>query len=95
MVLHHPFRSGYRRLLDDNETEQADLRRELQVPQDEREDEARTDEVLQRLLRTLEQAHVQLQRDYDDCVDRLERGGDYLNYVLIHGTNTAEKYKWF
>ena len=31
-------------------------------------------------------AHDDLQRDYDDWMDRVSRGGDYLNYVLIHGT---------
>ena len=90
-------REGGRRqeLLDDNESGQADLRRELQVPLDEREDEHRADEAIQRPLRTLEQDHVRLQQDYDDWVDRLERGGDYLNYVLIHGTKLgteANKY---
>ena len=81
-------REGGRRrdLLDDNEIGQSDLRRELQTPEDEREDENRTDEALNRQLATLERDHVALQRDYDDWVDRLSRGGDYLNYVLIHGT---------
>ena len=31
-------------------------------------------------------AIVRLQRDYDDWMDRVPRGGDYLNYALIHGT---------
>ena len=81
-------REGGRRreLLEDNETGQEDLRRELQIPQDEREDEHRTDEALNRQLRTLERDHDRLQQDYDEWVDRLERGGDYLNYVLMHAT---------
>ena len=81
-------REGGRRrdLLDDNETGQADLRRELEVPEDERVNETRTDETTQRALATLQQDHIILQRDYDEWVDRLERGGDYLSYVLIHGT---------
>ena len=81
-------REGGRRrdLLDDNETGQAELLRELEVPEDERVDETRTDEAIERALDTLRRDHVNLQRDYDEWVDRLERGGDYLNYVLIHGT---------
>ena len=78
---------GRRRdLLDDNEVGQADLRRELQIPVEDREDEHRTDEALNRQLATLERDHIALQRDYDEWADRLERGGDYLNYVLTHGT---------
>ena len=76
-------REGGRRrdLLDDNETGQAKLRRELELPEDERVDETRTDETIERALATLRRDHANLQRDYDEWVDRLERGGDYLNYV--------------
>ena len=81
-------REGERRreCLDDNENGQADLRRELEIPEADRDDEHRTDEALNRQLATLQRDHIALQRDYDEWVDRLERGGDYLNYVLIHGT---------
>ena len=81
-------REGGRRrdLLEDNENGQTELRRELEIPLDERADEHRTDEALNRQLATLQRDHIDLQRDYDEWVDRLERGGDYLNYVLIHGT---------
>ena len=81
-------REGERRRerLDDNENGQADLRRELEIPEADRDDEHRTDEALNRQLATLQRDHLALQRDYDEWVDRLERGGDYLNYVLIHGT---------
>ena len=81
-------REGGRRRerLEDNENGQAELRRELEIPEDERADEHRTDEALNRQLATLQRDHTDLQRDYDEWVDRLERGGDYLNYVLTHGT---------
>ena len=90
-------REGGRRrdLLDDSETGQAELRRQLAQPEDERVDEARTDEAIERELANLRRDHIHLQRDYDEWVDRLERGGDYLNYVLIHGTKLgteANKY---
>ena len=60
-----------------------ELRRELELPEDERVDETRTDEAIERALATLQRGHVNLQRDYDECVERLERGGDYLNYACI------------
>ena len=59
-------------------TGQADLRRELELPEDERVDETRTDEAIQRALATLQRDHIILQRDYDEWVDRLERGGQSL-----------------
>ena len=46
----------------------------------------RTDEVIERELDVLRTDHGRLQWDYDDWMDRLSRGGDYLNCVLIHGT---------
>ena len=55
------------------------------MPVDER-DAGRTNDVIERKLTNLRRDHVDLQREYDEWVDRLERGGDYLNYVLIHGT---------
>ena len=81
-------REGGRRqdLLDDNETGQADLRRELELPLDERADDTCTNETIERELANLRRDHIHRQRDYDEWIDRLERGADYLNYVLIHGT---------
>ena len=53
---------------------------------DNRDDPGRTNVVIGRELASLRRDHLNLQREYDEWVDRLERGGDYLNYVLIHGT---------
>ena len=80
-------REGGRRrdALDDNDNGQDELRRELAIPLDDRED-GRTNAVIERELTNLRRDHVSLQREYDEWVDRLERGGDYLNYVLTHGT---------
>ena len=80
-------REGGRRreALDANETGQDNLQRELALPVDEREP-GRTNAIVERELGALRRAHDDLQREYDEWVDRLERGGDYLNYVLIHGT---------
>ena len=78
-------REGGRRrdLLDDNETGQDELRRELALPIDETADDTRTNAAIERKLANLRRDRLNLQRDYDEWVDRLERGGDYLNYVLI------------
>ena len=53
-------REGDRRRerLEDNETGQEDLRRELLTPEAEREDENRTDEAINRQLALLERDHV-------------------------------------
>ena len=67
-----------------------------------------TNAAIEGELDVLRNAHVPLQREYDEWLDRVERGGDYLNYVLIHGTKlgtelnrsqqlcsaTTEKYQW-
>ena len=53
-------REGERRRerLDDNENGQADLRRELEIPEADRDDEHRTDEALNRQLATLQRDHL-------------------------------------
>ena len=69
--------------LDANERAQDDLHRESETPLGE--------------LDILQNAHVPLQRNYDEWLDRVERGGDYLNYILIHGTKLgteANNYVW-
>ena len=68
-------REGGRRRerLDDNENGQAELRRELEIPEDERADENHTDEALNRQLETLQRDHIDLQRDYDECRSTRER----------------------
>ena len=80
-------REGGRRreALHANETGQDDLHRELATPEGERQP-GRDNATVERELAALQRAHDDLQRDYDEWQDRLERGGDYLNYVLIHGT---------
>ena len=128
MVLHHPFRSGYKKLatssastttrlydkwtmhysqtqkslykmptnstrigrerreaLDANEEAQDALNREYDVPLLERA-AGRTNAAIEGEIDVLRNAHRPLQRDYDEWLDRVERGGDYLNYILIHGT---------
>ena len=51
-----------------------------------RADAGRTDDVINAEIEVLRTAHIPLQRTYDEWKDRLERGGDYLSYMLIHGT---------
>ena len=72
--------------LDVNEDAQDTLDREYDLPLAERADPARTNDVIEGETDVLRNQHVPLQQAYDEWQDRLERGGDYLNYVLIHGT---------
>ena len=72
--------------LDVNEEAQDTLNREYDLPLAERADPGRTNAVIEGEIDVLRNQHVPLQRAYDEWQDRLERGGDYLNYVLIHGT---------
>ena len=74
-----------RKALDVNEAGQDDLNRELATPEGERP-AGRDNATVERELETLRTAHDVLQREYDEWLDRVERGGDYLNYILIHGT---------
>ena len=69
-----------------NEEAQDDLYRELELPLNERADPGRTSEAINAEIELLRTAHRPLQQAYDEWQDRLERGGDYLNYMLIHGT---------
>ena len=62
------------------------LNREYDLPLAERADARRTNDVIEGEIDVLRNQHVPLQQAYDEWLDRLERGGDYLNYVLIHGT---------
>ena len=71
--------------MDANERAQDDLHRENEIPLLERA-AGRTDAAIEAELDVLRNAHVPLERDYEEWVDRVERGGDYLNYILIHGT---------
>ena len=71
--------------MDANERAQDDLHREREVPRLERA-AGRTDAAIDAELEVLRNAHAPLERDYEEWVDRVERGGDYLNYILIHGT---------
>ena len=75
-----------RNALTVNEDAQDDLYRELDIPLNERADPGQTDDAINAEIEVLRTAHVPLQRPYDDWKDRLERGGDYLSYMLIHGT---------
>ena len=75
-----------RNALTVNETVQDDLYRELELPLNERADPGRTDDAINAEIEVFRTAHIPLQRTYDEWKDRLERGGDYLNYMLIHGT---------
>ena len=127
MVLHHPFRSGCKRLAaflastatslrqmdyslqSDAEVTLQDVTESTTIGRERRDalnvsEEAqdtlnrgydlrpaqraagRTDEVIEREIDVLRTDHERLQRDYDDWMDRVPRGGDYLNYVLTHGT---------
>ena len=72
--------------LDVNESAQDTLNREYDLPLAERADPGRTNDVIEGELDVLRNQHVALQQAYDEWQDRLERGGDYLNYVLTHGT---------
>ena len=72
--------------LDINENAQDTLNREYDLPPAETADPGRTNDVIEGELDVLRNQHVPLQQAYDEWQDRLERGGDYLNYVLIHGT---------
>ena len=72
--------------LDVNENAQDTLQREYDSPLAERADEGRTTDIIEGEIDVLRNQHVPLQQAYDEWQDRLERGGDYLNYVLIHGT---------
>ena len=71
--------------VDGNEQAQDALNREYDIPLLERA-AGRTDAAIEAELEVLRNAHVPLQRDYDEWLDKVERGGDYLNYILIHGT---------
>ena len=75
-----------RNALTVNETAQDDLYRELDIPLNERADVARTDDAINAEIEVLRTAHIPLEQTYNEWKDRLERGGDYLNYMLIHGT---------
>ena len=72
--------------LDVNKDAQDTLNREYDIPLAERADPGRTNAVIEGEIDVLRNQHVPLQQAYDEWLDRLERGGDYLNYVLIHGT---------
>ena len=74
-----------REALDVNEAEQDDLNREQATPEGERPP-GRGNATVERELEALRTAHDDLQREYDEWLDRVERGGDYLNYILINGT---------
>ena len=74
-----------REALDGKEQAQDALNREYNLPLLERA-AGRTDAAIEAELEVLRNANVPLQRDYDEWIDRVERGGDYLNYILIHGT---------
>ena len=77
--------------LDANEEAQDTLNREYDTPLAERADPGRTNDVIEGELDVLRNLHRPLQQAYDEWQDRLERGGDYLNYVLIHGTSLAQR----
>ena len=64
-------RGRRREALDVSETGQDDLRQELAIPVDER-DAGRTNAVIERELANLRRDHADLQREYDEWVDRLE-----------------------
>ena len=67
-----------REALDGNEEAQDALNREYELPLLERA-AGRTDAAIEAEREVLRNAHVPLQRDYDEWLDRVERGGDYLN----------------
>ena len=57
----------------------------------ENEQQDEDDDAIQAELVVLRTAHNNLQGLYDDVLDRVEGGGDYLNYVLIQGTKRVQK----
>ena len=99
-------REGGRRreALDANETRQDELQRELDLHVDDREP-GRTNAVVERELAALRRAHGELQQEYDEWVDRLERRRlPQLRIVTWYKawyrsqqlcSATTEKYKWF
>ena len=79
-------RGGERRdAMSANERAQDQLREELDLPPADRR-AGRTNAVIQNELDVLRDAYPALETAYNDKLDRVSRGGDYLNYVLIHGT---------
>ena len=58
---------------------------ELATPPVERAT-GRTDQVIRAELQALQDDHNRLQAAYNDVQERVFREGDYLNYVMIHGT---------
>ena len=84
-------RGGERRdKLDANERAQDLLQNELDLPLDERRD-GRTDRVIKGEVQVLQAAHDGFQNAYNDEVERASRRADYLNYVMIRGTNWEQK----
>ena len=73
-----------REALDANERGQDDLNRELAAPEGERL-AGRDNATVEGELDALRRDHDDLQRECE-WLERVERGGDYLNYTLIHGT---------
>ena len=57
----------------------------MATPRGEREP-GRTDAAIQGEIDALRNAYPGLEDRYNEVLDRVSRGGDYLNYVLIHGT---------
>ena len=68
-----------------NERAQNVLREELDSPSAGRRP-GRTNATIRAEFDALQDAYPGLETAYNDVLERVSRGGEYLNYVLIHGT---------